>query len=81
MATKHTHAPNFGRKIDGCPRCEELKAGAAPIVWAGMHSGEYSFTLGRYMTHKEAAAKRMHDIRTHDCRANRCGPVCTAFQW
>lgn len=31
--TKHTHTVVFGRKVDGCPRCEELKAGAAPVVW------------------------------------------------
>lgn len=31
--TKHNHAANFGKKVDGCPRCEELKAGAAPTTW------------------------------------------------
>ena len=28
---EHTHGPKFGKRVDGCPRCEELKAGAKPI--------------------------------------------------
>jgi len=32
MATKHTHGPNFGRHMDGCPRCAELRDGAAPAT-------------------------------------------------
>jgi hypothetical protein len=28
MTTQHNHAPRFGRKFDGCPRCDELKADA-----------------------------------------------------
>jgi hypothetical protein len=34
MATKHSHGPNFGRREAGCPRCEELAAGAPPVEWA-----------------------------------------------
>ena len=26
--TAHNHRPNFGRKVEGCPRCTELDAGA-----------------------------------------------------
>jgi hypothetical protein len=37
-ATKHTcnggNGPVFGRKTPGCPRCDELLAGAKPVVWA-----------------------------------------------
>ena len=29
--TPHSHAVVFGRKVDGCPRCQELAAGA-PVV-------------------------------------------------
>lgn len=33
--TKHTcGGPSFGRKTPGCPRCDELIAGAAPVVQA-----------------------------------------------
>lgn len=35
--TKHTcndgNGPAFGRKTPGCPRCDELLAGAAPVAW------------------------------------------------
>jgi hypothetical protein len=31
MAAQHTHGPNYGRHVDGCPRCDELAAGAEPI--------------------------------------------------
>jgi hypothetical protein len=64
MATKHTHPVVFGRKVDGCPRCEELKAGAEPIRW-----------------NVRSEASRMAEIRAHNCKASRCGPVCTAFDW
>lgn len=33
MATKHSHGPNFGRKVADCPRCEELADGAEPVRW------------------------------------------------
>ena len=31
--TGHTHGPNFGRIVAGCPRCAELAAGAEPVTW------------------------------------------------
>lgn len=31
MTTSHTHRPNFGRLVNGCPRCAELQAGAEPV--------------------------------------------------
>lgn len=62
MTTKHTcNGPVFGRKTPSCPRCDELLNGAAPIVWR-QHNAE---------------AQRLHEIRSHDCRVSRCGPVCT----
>lgn len=63
--TKHTHGANFGRRVAGCPRCDELKNGAQPIRWATQ----------RYN------GSRLAEIRAHDCVASRCGPVCTAFDW
>lgn len=67
--TKHTHEVVFGRKVDGCPRCEELKAGAEPVRWRQSKQGE-----------QEAA--RMNAIRSHDFAA--CAQkngVCTCFDW
>ena len=32
--TKHTcGGPVFGKRTAGCPRCDELSAGAAPVKW------------------------------------------------
>lgn len=68
MNTKHTHTPNFGRKVEGCPRCAELAAGAKPIVW-------------RQSLKAETEAQLIQEIRAHDCKKSGCGPVCTAFDW
>lgn len=65
--TKHNHGPNFGRKIEGCPRCDELKNGAEPIVWAFKRSDEDRV--------------RCEEIRAHDCSQARCGVVCTFGDW
>ena len=70
MATKHTHQVVFGRKVDGCPRCAELLAGAAPVVWKGMDAESKKFRA-----RQEAA--QLYAIRHHDCKASHCGPVCT----
>lgn len=70
--TKHTcndgTGPRFGRKTPGCPRCDELLAGAAPRTWGGSAADvEY--------------AQFRRDLEAHDCKASNCGPVCTAFDW
>ena len=31
--TKHSHKANFGRHVEGCARCEEIKAGAPVVKW------------------------------------------------
>lgn len=68
--TKHTHDVVFGRKVDGCPRCQELTAGAAPVKWSG--------DLYR---RQEQEAERVRAIRTHNCKERGCGPVCTFGEW
>ena len=65
---KHNHQVIFGRKVEGCPRCEELKKGAAPIKGWGCQK-------------KEQEARRIKEIREHDCKKSGCGPICTAFDW
>jgi hypothetical protein len=69
---RHTHGPNFGRRVVGCARCDELAAGAAPRVgWS------------QWRAVKEAA--QMADLRTHFASAKHltggCGPVCTYGDW
>ena len=69
--TKHTcndgNGPAFGRKTPGCPRCDELLAGAEPVRWA--------------MTRKQDDLQRAAEIRAHDCTVSRCAVVCTFGQW
>jgi hypothetical protein len=66
---KHTcndgYGPNFGRLTANCPRCEELKSGAAPRKWN---------TAFVDTTFKER-------LRNHNCESSNCGPICTAFDW
>ena len=67
-ATRHTcGGPVFGRKTPGCPRCDELAAGAAPVVqsWRRRESDD---------------ARLCREIREHVCGAS-CGAVCTFGQW
>lgn len=60
--TKHTHPVAFGRKVDGCARCEELRLGALPRRWRGYSAND---------------VQRIQEIRAHNCQTSRCGPVCT----
>ena len=66
--TKHTHPVVFGRRVAGCPRCQELASGAAPIQWSGSRSAIIDAELAQA-------------IRVHDCVRSGCGPVCTFGQW
>ena len=68
MTTKHTHQLVFGRKVSGCPRCDELLAGARPIEWSSTRRARED-------------AQRRAEIRAHDCKKSGCGPVCTAFDY
>ena len=70
--TKHTcGGPVFGKKTPGCPRCDELLAGAAPVKWAN--------------TGRQDEAARCEEIRAHfrseRHRSGGCGIVCTFGEW
>lgn len=68
MTTKHTHPVIFGRKVADCPRCAELLAGAAPVVWRGNRAAQDD-------------RQRVADVRAHFAShkhlSGGCGPVCT----
>ena len=69
MTTKHTcGGPIFGRKTPGCPRCDELLAGAKPVQWARTRRARED-------------VQRAQWIKAHDCQVSGCGPVCTACEW
>jgi hypothetical protein len=63
--------PVFGRKTPGCPRCDELIAGAAPVVW-------------KWTSRKAEDAQRCRELAEHFAsarhRAGRCG-TCTFGEW
>jgi hypothetical protein len=64
--TKHTcGGPVYGRKTPGCPRCDELIAGAAPVQWH--KATRFSYTID--------------EIRSHDCKKSGCLPICTFGDW
>lgn len=66
--TRHTcGGPSFGRKTPGCPRCDELLNGAAPVVWAN--------------SSRQDDRQRSAVIRAHDCRLSGCSIVCTFGDW
>jgi chorismate synthase len=67
VTTKHSHGPNFGKKVDDCPRCEELKSGAEPVRWA--------------LSRRQQDEQRAAEIRAHDCKASGCSIVCTFGDW
>jgi NAD-dependent SIR2 family protein deacetylase len=66
--TAHNHKSNFGRLVDNCPRCKELKAGAPAVIWYGRNKSE-----------REAEFTRA--LKAHDCIKSNCGPVCTFGDW
>ncbi len=78
MTTKHTcGGPAFGRKTPGCPRCDELLAGAAPITqpWRGQSQRDDAERRAALAAH---FTSERHTSTTHPLR---CGPVCTYGDW
>ena len=74
MTTSHTcGGPVFGRKTAGCPRCDELLAGAAPVVWnIRNRQQEQAATLASIKAHFAPGSPHSRGA---------CGPVCTFGDW
>ena len=71
--TRHTcGGPSFGRLTAGCPRCDELAAGAQPRQWSGG-------------SRREQERRQLAEIADHFASARHlsggCGPVCTFGEW
>ena len=75
--TKHNHQVVFGRKVDGCPRCDELKAGSP--VRAGWQRDYFNRKGQQDEMDRKAIAAHFAPGGPHD--RGLCGPVCTAFDW
>ena len=70
--TQHTcGGPSFGRLTAGCPRCDELLGGAAPVRWR--------------QSSRQDDARRVREIEAHFTShrhlSGGCGPVCTFGEW
>jgi hypothetical protein len=82
---RHTcGGPMFGRLTAGCPRCDELAAGAEPIRQAWRESRKCR--CGRPAQKGYIAAIcRVCEISEHSTSARHrnggCGPVCTFGDW
>ena len=84
-AAKHTcGGPVFGHKTPGCPRCDELLAGAAPVVqdWRPKRCGcgqpAQPGYLGTPVCRRCEYAQHVNGQRH---RSGGCGPVCTFGEW
>lgn len=76
MTTKHTcGGPVFGRKTAGCPRCDELLAGAPVVKWKGETAKQKQ---AREASFREAVRAHYAAGKNGQCP---CGPVCTKFDW
>jgi hypothetical protein len=73
--TKHTcGGPSFGRLTPGCPRCDELLDGAAPVAQPWRAKAERDAEQTRRSHREHFAPGGPHDRGT-------CGPVCTFGDW
>lgn len=73
MTTKHTcGGPVFGRKTKGCPRCDELLAGAKPVKWACNYVEKAGESRARIAAHFAPGGPHA---------TGKCGPVCTFGDW
>ena len=75
--TKHTcGGPKFGRKTAGCPRCDELLAGAEPVSWGGKSAADK-----RRDAEMERAASKGHYAPGSPHSRGDCGSCCTFGDW
>ncbi|MFY1686568.1 hypothetical protein [Plantactinospora sp. WMMB782] len=70
--------PNFGRKTPGCPRCDELAAGAPARDVPGRLRG---VIRQRQIDEQQAAESRDHHRPGGPHANGECGPVCTFGDW
>lgn len=81
---KHTHQVVFGRRVEGCPRCAELDAGAevrTSPMWEAVNRRKAQDEQDRrwYEQHRETARRLGHcpTCQTPETRYS----VCTCFDW
>ena len=57
--------PVFGRLTGGCPRCDELRAGAAPKQGWGRPKSRFDG----------------YSTKPHSCQESNCAPICVHGDW
>lgn len=72
MTTKHTcndgRGPAWGVYKAGCPRCDELLAGAPPVKWRQTEDARRCTEIAAHFA-------------SHRHTSGGCGPVCTFGEW
>lgn len=77
------YGPPFGRKVAGCPRCDQLLAGAAPRAL----SPHRQAMVDAHMRRQGIDEQNLRDMREHfasvEHRGGLCnnGGLCTKFDW
>lgn len=80
--TKHTcGGPVFGKKTPGCPRCDELIDGAAPVTWAGSEHKCPKCGRRQPCTGLCDSCSNTAHFASEKHRSGGCGPVCTFGDW
>lgn len=86
VPTAHTcnggRGPFFGRKMPGCPRCDELLAGAPARQLPQWRQDLIEAAQSR----RDEDARRAQEIKAHFAPGGpharkECGPVCTFGDW
>jgi len=79
VGTRHTcGGPVFGQRTPGCPRCDELAAGA-PARRLG-YQPRTRCGCGQLCERGDRVCMSCQ-IRAHDCKVSGCAAVCTFGQW
>jgi hypothetical protein len=60
----------FGKKTSGCPRCDELIAGAEPVKWVGSINDQ-----------KKRQQDFLRALNAHNCKSHGCLSICVAFDY
>lgn len=77
------YGPPFGRKVAGCPRCDQLLSGDPPRAL----SAHRQVMVDAHTQHALDDAQRLVDMSEHfasdEHRLNLCnnGGPCTRFEW
>ena len=75
--------PAFGRirPGQGCPRCDELAAGAEPRQLSAHRQAMIDSAAHRAQDEEQTRKEMRRHFASDEHRTGRCSRVCTAFDW